>query len=66
MQEVLEKIREGYKIKEICIDNDIFSGKEIGDITTNLNSDYVCIELIYDELLYTHVNKINWVILEEE
>lgn len=63
---VLNKMEKGWEIKEICIDNDIFSGKEITDITVNFNSNYVCIELIYDELLYTQLNKINWVMLEDD
>lgn len=73
LQEVLEKTREGYKIKEICINNDIFSGKEIEsmsihhDIESGSYSPYcVCIELIYKEILYAQVNQVNWVILEEE
>ena len=66
MQEVLVKIHNGYKIKEICIDDDIFGGKEIKNLNANLYSNYICVELIYNELLYTQINKINWVILEED
>lgn len=63
LQEVLGKLREGYVIKEICIDNDIFGGKEIEDI--DIYTDFVCIELIYEELLYAQISSVNWVKIEE-
>ena len=53
MQEVLSKIREGYGIEDICFANDeLYGGKEIKDIISNLDSDWICIETIYKELVY--------------
>ena len=65
LQEVLSKIREGYGIEDICFANDeLYGGKEIKDIISNLDSDWICIETIYKELVYIPMREIKWITLK--
>ena len=64
LQKVSNMMINGYDVKEICISNDIFGGKEINDI--EIYSDYVCIDLIYKEVLVADISKIEWIVLTKE
>ena len=62
--EVSKLVDKGYKVKQICVKGDVFSEGEIVDIGFRTN--YVCIKLIYEEILFVDLDNINWISVVEE
>lgn len=57
---ITDMLNEGYAIKNICINNEVYGGKLIKHIDF---LSYVCIEFVFDEIMFVPYDKIDYIVL---
>lgn len=64
MQIINDMLMEGYELKEVCINDVVYSGMIIRDIS--ITNSYIYLEFTYSEMLFAPLKSVDYVILKED